>query len=158
MMKTIENYTYKINENIGKGFSSTVHKGVNDKNGHPVSIKVIEMVKLEDPINQMLLQHEIMALKALSSSPHILHLYDVYATKNNTYIITELCDGDLGSVLKKRKSIPYPEAVEILEQIIKGYIEISKSGYLHRDIKPANIFYRGSSYKIGDFGFAIPRQ
>ena len=57
MMKTIENYTYKINENIGKGYSSTVHKGVNDKNGHPVSIKVIEMIKLEDPINQMLLQH-----------------------------------------------------------------------------------------------------
>lgn len=116
------------------------------------------MVKLEDPINQMLLQHEIMALKALSGSPYILHLYDVYATKNNTYIITQLCDGDLGSVLKKRKSIPYLEAVEILEQIIKGYIDITKSGYLHRDIKPANIFYRGNSYKIGDFGFAIPRQ
>lgn len=56
-MKTIENYTYKISEHIGKGFSSTVHKGTNDKTGEPVSIKVIEMVKLEDPINQMLLQH-----------------------------------------------------------------------------------------------------
>lgn len=111
MMKTIEAYTYKISENIGKGYSSTVHKGINDKNGTPVSIKVIETVKLEDPINHMLLQHEIMALKALAGSPHVLHLYDVYATKNNTYIITELCDGDLGSLLKKRKTLPYPEAV-----------------------------------------------
>lgn len=31
------------------------------------------------------------------------------------------------------------------------------SGYLHRDIKPANIFYRNGTYKLGDFGFAIPR-
>lgn len=108
MMKTIEGYTYKINEHIGKGYSSTVHKGSNDKTGEQVSIKVIEMAKLEDPINQMLLQHEITALKKLSFSSGVLHLYDVYATKNNTYIVTELCDGDLGSLLKKRKNIPYP--------------------------------------------------
>ena len=111
MMKTIEGYTYKINQHIGKGYSSTVHKGQNDKTGQQVSIKVIQMAKLEDPINQMLLQHEITALKKLSCSSGVLHLYDVYATKNNTYIVTQLCDGDLGNLLKKRKSIPYPQAV-----------------------------------------------
>lgn len=38
----------------------------------------------------MLLQYEVSALKSLSFSSNVLHLYDVYATKNNTYIITEL--------------------------------------------------------------------
>ena len=116
------------------------------------------MAKLEDPINQMLLQHEITALKILSFSSGVLHLYDVYATKNNTYIVTELCDGDLGTLLKKRKSFSYPEAVDIIKQIISGYLDVFNSGYLHRDIKPANIFYKGNSYKIGDFGFAIPKK
>lgn len=46
MMKTIEGYSYLVNEHIGKGYSSTVHKGVNDKSGEEVSIKVIEMAKL----------------------------------------------------------------------------------------------------------------
>lgn len=41
MKKTIEGYTYKINEHIGKGYSSTVHQGRNDKTGEQVSIKVI---------------------------------------------------------------------------------------------------------------------
>lgn len=59
----------------------------------------------------MLLQHEITALKKLSFSSGVLHLYDVYATKNNTYIVTELCDGDLATLLKKRKNIPYHESV-----------------------------------------------
>lgn len=87
-MKTIENYSYKVSQHIGKGYSSTVHKGVNDKTGEEISIKVIEMIKLEDPINQMLLQYEVAALKNLTFSSNVLHFYDVYATKNNTYIIT----------------------------------------------------------------------
>ena len=69
------------------------------------------MSKLEDPINQMLLQLEVAALKSLAGCKHILNLYDVYATKNNTYLITELCDGDLSSLLKQRKTLPYFECV-----------------------------------------------
>lgn len=106
----------------------------------------------------MLLQHEITALKKLSFSSSVLHLYDVYATKNNTYIVTELCEGDLGNLLKKRKNIPYLEAVDIIKQIINGYLDVYNVGYLHRDIKPANIFFKGNLYKIGDFGFAIPKK
>lgn len=155
-MKTIEGYTYKVAETIGKGYSSTVHRGIRDCNGEEVSIKVIEMSKLEDPINQMLLQLEVAALKALTASPHVLHLHDVYATRNNTYLITELCEGDLGSMLKQRKVLPYFEAVEIMRQLILGYADISRAGFLHRDIKPANIFYKNGVYKYGDFGFAIP--
>jgi hypothetical protein len=33
MIKSIEGYSYKINEHIGKGYSSTVHKGKNDSTG-----------------------------------------------------------------------------------------------------------------------------
>jgi len=90
-MKTIEGYTYAVGEHIGKGYSSTVHKGTHDQTKQPVSIKVIEMNKLEDPINQMLLQLEVVALKTLNQAQHVLRLHDVYATKNNTYLITELC-------------------------------------------------------------------
>jgi serine/threonine protein kinase len=59
-------------------------------------------------------------------------------------------------MLKTRKNIPYFEAVEIMKQLILGYHEIHKTGYIHRDIKPANIFYKNGVYKYGDFGFAIP--
>lgn len=104
----------------------------------------------------MLLQYEISALKSLTSSSHVLHLYDVYGTRNNTYIITELMEGDLHTLLKQKKQFPYYEAVEVIKQIIIGYYDIYKNGYLHRDIKPANIFYKKDTYKIGDFGFAIP--
>ena len=61
---------------------------------------------------------EVTALKSLVGSKHTLQLYDVYATKNNTYLITELCDGDLSSLIRQRRTFPYLEAVEILRQLI----------------------------------------
>lgn len=40
-------------------------------------------------------------LKELKAQPHILALHDVFTTKNNTYIITELCQSDLSKHVKK---------------------------------------------------------
>jgi serine/threonine-protein kinase ULK/ATG1 len=46
-------------------------------------------------------------LKNLKNSENILEVYDIYNTKNNTYIITELCDGgDLSKYISSRKSLP----------------------------------------------------
>ena len=116
------------------------------------------MDKLEDPINQMLLQQEVNALRALTHSQHVLRLHDVYTTRNNTYIVTELCEGDLAGVLKEKRQMNYYEAVEVLRQLVEGYRDIYHAGYLHRDIKPANILHQGGKYKFADFGFAIPAQ
>lgn len=43
-----------------------------------------------------------------------------------------------------------------MRQLINGYFDIHRAGYLHRDIKPANIFHKNGVYKYGDFGFAVP--
>jgi serine/threonine protein kinase len=56
---------------------------------------------LKNEINRILLDSEIEVLKELKHLPHILTLHDVFTTKNNTYIITELCDSDLSKVVKK---------------------------------------------------------
>ncbi len=43
-----------------------------------------------------------------------------------------------------------------MKQLIDGYYDINKAGFVHRDIKPANIFHKNGIYKYGDFGFTIP--
>lgn len=37
----------------------------------------------------------------MKNVPYVLTLHEVYTTKNNTYIITELCETDLSSKIKK---------------------------------------------------------
>lgn len=56
------------------------------------------------------------------------------------------------------------ESLNILINILQGFLVLIKNGIIHRDLKPANILKNGEvrildkanikNYKIGDFGFA----
>lgn len=103
-----------LNHNIGKGYSSQVFRGRNDITGtsldyvdETVAIKVIDMKMIKGEVHKNLLASEIEVLKILKNSENIIEVYDIYNTKNNTYIITELCDGgDLSKFISSKRIIP----------------------------------------------------
>lgn len=65
------------------------------------------MKKINNDVHRNLLNSEIEVLKSLKNSDNILEVYDIYNTKNNTYIITELCDGgDLSKFISGRRCLP----------------------------------------------------
>ena len=68
----------------------------------PVAVKVIDLKMLKCEINRTLLASQIQILKSMRNVPNILTLHEVYTTKNNTYIITELCESDLSRKIKKK--------------------------------------------------------
>lgn len=95
-------------------------------------------------------------LKTFKRSSNIIEVFDILATKNNTYIITELCEGgDLSKLIAAKRGLPEAEAITILRQIVDGYSEISSNRIIHRDLKPANILLKDNKIKIADFGFAM---
>jgi hypothetical protein len=53
--KKIENFSYGLNDVIGKGYSSHVFKGRNDESNQSVAIKVIDLRLLKNDINRILL-------------------------------------------------------------------------------------------------------
>jgi serine/threonine-protein kinase ULK2 len=57
--KKIENYSYGLNDVIGKGYSSHVYRGRNDDTNENVAIKVIDLKMLKNEINKILLESEI---------------------------------------------------------------------------------------------------
>ena len=155
-----------LSHNIGKGYSSQVFRGRNDVTGtiyssldETVAIKVIDMKMIKGEVHKNLLASEIDVLKMLKNSENIIEVYDIYNTKNNTYIITELCDGgDLSKLISSRKQIPETEAISIMNEVLNGYAGIYSRGIIHRDLKPANIFLRNNHIKIADFGFAMKQS
>jgi serine/threonine protein kinase len=152
-----------LSHNIGKGYSSQVFRGRNDVTGtisssldETVAIKVIDMKMIKGEVHKNLLASEIDVLKILKNSENIIEVYDIYNTKNNTYIITELCDGgDMSKLISNRKQVPEAEAVSLMNEVLNGYAGIYSRGIIHRDLKPANIFLRNNHIKIADFGFAM---
>lgn len=79
----------------------------------------------------------------MKNTPFILALHEVYTTKNNTYIITELCESDLSSKIKK--GISEGDAFHYMTQVIEGYSHIFHKGLIHRDLKPANLLITKSN-------------
>ena len=48
MRKKIEDYSYGLTDLIGKGYSSSVFRGINEKTRQQVAIKVIDLRSLKD--------------------------------------------------------------------------------------------------------------
>ena len=60
-------------------------------------------------------------------------------------MLLEYCDGgDLVNLqaMEKKKVFSLETATEYLSQVIKGFEQLHKAGYLHRDIKPQNVLLK----------------
>ena len=121
-----------------------------------MAIKVIDMKMLKNDLNRMLFTSEIENLRTLKDNQHILQLFEIFTTKNNTYLITELCDGDLTSRIKARLS--EQEVLNFMGQLLQGYQQLYQNHIIHRDLKPANILMKRGELKIADFGFSIKER
>lgn len=86
-----------------------------------------------------------------------MHLFDYFETENNYYLVINHCNkGDLETYLQKQKIrfLDERDAIEVLKQIMNGFIELRKYKVMHRDLKLSNIFLHNEKIVIGDFGLA----
>ncbi|CAK71363.1 unnamed protein product (macronuclear) [Paramecium tetraurelia] len=152
--KKIQNYQFSFRSKLGKGAYGTVYAGKNTNDNSIVALKIIDKKLLLTDYANQLIASEIEIMKKINDS-HVVKLLDVLQSANNTYIITEYCNGgDLREFIKARKVIPEEEALKILKDLLQGIKALLKQGIIHRDIKPANILIHDSQFKITDFGFA----
>lgn len=89
--------------------------------------------------------------------PNILHLYDFFKSKSNYYMVMNYCNqGDLEAYMQAKNitCVPESQAINIMKQLLNGFIELRSRRILHRDIKLANIFMNDDHIIIGDFGLA----
>ena len=59
LREKIDQYSYANKESIGKGFSSSVYKGRDDRTEEQVAIKVIDMKAMKGEVHRNLLAGEI---------------------------------------------------------------------------------------------------
>ena len=150
--KRVDHYSYLLNEQIGKGFSSVVYRGTNDHTHEEVAIKVINLKHLRDGLARQMLDTEVECLTQFNH-PNLLKLYASLNTANNYYIVTEFCEGDLATKLKDKGKLTEEEFLPIFRDVINGYKMLYCYGYIHRDLKPANLLISKGIIKIADFGF-----
>ncbi|CAD8199399.1 unnamed protein product [Paramecium pentaurelia] len=153
-IKQIGDYVFDFNKEIGSGYSSKVYLGENLKTQQIVAIKVISSQTYTSPIQKSLLKNEISILLRIDH-PHLMKVFEVSQSANNTYIVTEFCNGGTLERQMQTNELAIPKVFSILKQISLGIQALHNKKIIHRDLKPANILIHQNVYKLADFGFAL---
>jgi len=85
------------------------------------------------------------------SHPNIVRYLDYGELDEHPFIIMELADCSLGSVLKTG-SLPFSDTLEVMLCCLSGLKYLHGQNCTHRDIKPDNILKFGTKYVLGDMG------
>lgn len=97
-------------------------------------------------------------------SINLVTLHDFgFLPDGSPYLVFELLEGQtVEAYLKSLGTIPYMEALALVQQVLAALSAIHAAGLVHRDIKPANLFLvndasQGVVVKVMDLGLAAAR-
>ena len=101
---------------------------------------------------------ELIILRHMSHD-NILHLIEVIMPTSkrskDIYVVYEMMDCDLGSVLKSKQRLSPGQKALIFYQLMRGLKYMHSVGVMHRDIKPRNLLVNANcDLKICDLGLA----
>lgn len=97
---------------------------------------------------------EAKRLAKFQNEPGIVKIFDSFEENDTAYIVMEYLDGEtLTSYLKRNKTIPGDQAVQMLTPLMESLQVVHEEGLLHRDIAPDNVFLtKDGQVKLIDFG------
>lgn len=152
---TIESY-YEIMETLGQGTFAKVKRGIEKTSGKEFAIKIINKDVLAE--NRESIKTEITILKMVSH-PNIIKLHNVFETKKQIYLISEiLSGGELFDIIVERGCLTEAESSKIFRILMNAIIHLHSKNICHRDIKPENILFdvKGNidTLRLTDFGLS----
>merc|ERR1719231_900088 len=84
-----------------------------------------------------------------------LYLPHSYKEFEDIYVISELMETDLTSILKSEQPLSDEHSQFFIYQVLRGMKYIHSAGVIHRDLKPRNLLVNSNcDLKICDFGLA----
>mmetsp|Transcript_31030 Transcript_31030/g.70985 ORF Transcript_31030/g.70985 Transcript_31030/m.70985 type:complete len:409 (+) Transcript_31030:128-1354(+) len=149
---------YRVVEPIGQGAYGVVCSGADKQKGEDVAIKKIENGFEHLTFAKRTLR-ELRVLRHLSHE-NVIGVREVFFPGSilkctDIYVVTELMETDLASVLKSPQPVTDEHCQFFLYQIVRGIKYIHSAGLIHRDLKPRNLLVNSNcDLKICDFGLA----
>jgi eukaryotic-like serine/threonine-protein kinase len=145
---------YQLEAVLGRGGMATVWRGVDQRLGRPVAVKLLDRADTADPAMLQRFDREVRTAGGLTH-PNIVAVYDVGTDDRVPYLVMELINGTSVAALLASGPLPVDQAVDVARQTCDALAMTHAQGVVHRDIKPANILLTTTgTVKVCDFGIA----
>jgi serine/threonine protein kinase/tetratricopeptide (TPR) repeat protein len=146
---------YEVIKILGEGGMGAVYKARDLELEREVALKVIRPELANNPeILQRFKQELILARQV--TDRNVIRIFDLGEAGKIKFITMEYVEGQsLHQILKQRGKLDTVEAVDIMEQVVKGLAAVHREGVIHRDLKPGNIMRdKHGRVVVTDFGLA----
>jgi len=151
---------YRIVEPIARGGMGSIYRAEHLGLRKPVAVKLLH--PLGDPDGQTAARFQREAfVSGQLAHPNIVSVIDFGVRDDGTFfLVMELLRGDtLRALIDREGALPWPRALHIARQVLRGLSHAHAQGVVHRDVKPANLFLTPTDddpdiVKILDFGIA----
>jgi serine/threonine-protein kinase len=152
---------YEIEERLGSGGMSNVHRATDRILERTVAVKILAEHLSDDERFVARFRREALAVAKLIH-PNIVQVYDTGIDGDRHYIVMEYVEGRSGAQILQQQGPLAPEvAAEIGIQACAGLDYAHRRGIIHRDVKPGNLMIVGGpvgggdmTVKLTDFGIA----
>lgn len=141
---------YTLEEQIGQGAFSTVHRAFDNVLNMPVAIKIINKTSMKK--SQMEVVMKEVAIMRRLDHPNVVKLLDYINSDTSCFIIMEYVSGtELFNQIVKLTYFSEDLSRHIIVQVVKAvdYLH-SEVGVVHRDIKPENLLYEEIDFIPGE--------
>ncbi|HMA94719.1 MAG TPA: bifunctional serine/threonine-protein kinase/formylglycine-generating enzyme family protein [Polyangiaceae bacterium] len=159
---------YAVLEAVGDGGFSVVYRGIHQRLGQPVAIKILKLPPHFDTATRQVFidrfSDEGRILSNLADHPSIVRVLDFGTTQGAEgevfYLVLEWLDGrDLETIFAANRPVfSEADAIALLRPAVEALALAHAEGIAHRDLKPANLYLAqtklGPRIKVLDFGIA----
>lgn len=155
MPEKIQNYT--VSDRIGTGGTGIVRRGRETETKTDVAVKSLNADLVREPQVRKRLKEATKSLQSMPRQENLVRVLDVVESGDTMHVIMEYAPGrSLDNLLsKKSRPMPYENAVQLLNQALRGAQAAHSKGFLHGNLKPSDILISGdNAVKISGFGIA----
>ncbi|MCX5743830.1 MAG: peptidylprolyl isomerase [Proteobacteria bacterium] len=154
---------YQIRHEISRGAFGVVYRAEDLALGRQVALKLLRPDLARDTNFVDGFRKEAATLARIRN-PNLVQVYAFGAEGAYVYFAMELVEGQsldkrIASARKRRRHLPIPEVVNIIDEIAGALEAVHRVGMLHRDVKPENILVDRIHRRcvLVDVGIAVRR-
>lgn len=149
--KGIQSYSWNHQAHIATGPHYKLFLGENTIDHSQVIIKQMENSNLSDTEGFSAIVKEIKALKAKKLQGCVEYV-DLVRSQDCFYFIQGFCKNeDLRQLISKKRKLEEPEAILILQELIRNFQTLTKANLMHGNLKPENIQIHNKSFLLNDY-------